>query len=222
MIRHTHVNGIDLAYREEGDPGAPVLVLLHGRTADHNDWNGFTQHFATRYHVLAPDLRGHGASGRTPVYPLPEMAEDIAALLDHHGAGSATVIGHSLGGVVAYLLAMNHPDRVERLVLEDVPPPEPLRGRPPLVEDDSAGFDWRMMHDTERQMVDPDPAWGRGLARVTAPTLVLSGGRSSPFRADRLAALIPGAHLVTIEAGHLVHATARREFQQVVDDFLAG
>ncbi|MEO3869203.1 alpha/beta hydrolase [Nonomuraea sp. B12E4] len=220
MIREAHVNGVKLVYREEGDPASPPLVLIHGRSANHNDWNGITQHFAARYHVFAPDLRGHGASGHPGDYPLPGMAEDIVALLDHLGLPRVTLIAHSLGAVVAYLVAGGHPERVERLVLEDAPPPLPLRGRPPIVEDGSTGFDWRMMHETERQLIDPDPAWPAWLGKITAPTLVLSGGEKSPFDAGGLAARIPGAELVTIEVGHLIHMDARGRFLRVVDDFL--
>ncbi|MCP2350042.1 alpha/beta fold hydrolase [Nonomuraea roseoviolacea] len=222
MIREAAVNGIKLTFREEGDPASPALVLLHGRTADHNDWNGITQHFAARHHVIAPDLRGHGASEHPGSYAVADMADDVAGLLRHLGVDRAVVVGHSLGGVVAYLLAMRHPGLVGRLVLEDPPQPYPLEGRPPLVEDDSTGFDWRMMHQTEPQLADPDPAWRDGLRQITAPTLVLSGGSASPFRSERLAELIPGARLVTIEAGHLIHVSARREFRRVVDEFLAG
>lgn len=220
MIRKAVVNGIMLAFREEGDPGAPALVLLHGRTADHNDWNGFTQHFAARYHVIAPDLRGHGASGHPGEYPIPAMADDIAALLAQLGIERATLVGHSLGGAVAYHLAIRHPGLLQRLVLEDAVPPDPLRDREPVVEDDSTGFDWRMMHDTERQFREPDPAWAAGLATISAPTLVLSGGRASHLDSDHLAERIPGAKLVTIEAGHLIHTTERMAFMQAVDDFL--
>jgi pimeloyl-ACP methyl ester carboxylesterase len=220
VIRDAHVNGIRLVYREEGDPTAPPLLLIHGRTADHNDWNGITQHFAARYHVLVPDLRGHGASDHPGDYRLPVMAGDVVALLDHLGLERATLVGHSLGGVISYHVAMSHPARVERLVLEDPAPPRPLKGREPIVEDGPAAFDWRMMHETERQFLDPDPAWPAGLAKITAPTLVLSGGSASPFAAAELAALIPAAELVTIEAGHLVHATDRRAFLRAVDAFL--
>lgn len=219
MIREVIANGIKLVYREEGAPDAPLLVLLHGRTADHNNWNGITQHFARRYHVLAPDLRGHGASDRPGDYAIPGMADDIAALLDQR---RAVVIGHSLGAMVAYHLAMNHPELVERLVLEDPGAPLPMQGRPPLVEDDSTAFDWRMMHDTERQFLDPDPAWPDGLKRITAPTLVLSGGPTSQIRAEPVAGLIPGARLVTIDAGHLIHESARAGFLAAVDEFLAA
>ena len=222
VIHEAQVNGIRLVYREEGDPTSPPLVLLHGRTADHNDWNGVTQHFAARYHVFALDLRGHGASDHPGEYPLPGMAEDVVALLDHLGIERATLVGHSLGGAVSYHLAMNHPGRVERLVLEDPAPPCPLEGRAPLVEDGSTGFDWRMMHDTERQLLHPDPAWLDGLAKITAPTLVIGGGEQSPFDAEGLAALIPGAEFVTIEAGHLIHVNARGPFLRTVDAFLNG
>ncbi|MEV0995076.1 alpha/beta fold hydrolase [Nonomuraea sp. NPDC050202] len=216
MIREAHVNGIRLVYREEGAPSAPPLLLLHGRTADHNDWNGITQHFAARFHVFAPDLRGHGASDHPGEYALPGMAADVVALLDHLGAERVRLVGHSLGGVIACLVAADRPDRIERLVLEDPPPAYALTGRPPIVEDGSTGFDWRMVHETERQMLEP--VWGEGLAKITAPTLVLSG-TLSPFEPD-VAARIPGAELVRIEAGHLVHMDARKEFLRAVDTFL--
>ncbi|GAA2360377.1 alpha/beta fold hydrolase [Nonomuraea africana] len=213
MIRTAHVNGIDLSFREEGDPAAPALVLLHGRTADHNHWNLFTRRFAARFHVIAPDLRGHGASARPAHYALPDMAEDIVALLGALGVEQAVLIGHSLGGVVAYHLAMNHPERVSLLVLEDPPAPVP-HARPPLQDDTP------MMVETERQIVDPDPAWAEGLKRVTAPTLVLAGGPSSHVIAEPLADLIPGAKLVTIPVGHLIHGDAPEEFWAAVQEFL--
>ncbi|GGS70463.1 hypothetical protein GCM10010176_011440 [Nonomuraea spiralis] len=220
VIHEAHVNGIKLVYREEGDPAAPPLVLLHGRTANHNDWNGITQHFAARHHVFAPDLRGHGASDRPGEYAVGTMAEDVVALLDHLGLDRVRLVGHSLGGMVAYHVAMRHPGRVERLVLEDVTPPYPVEGRAPLVEDGSTEFDWRMMHQTEPFIVDPDPALAAELGRITAPSLVLSGGERSPFDAPALARLIPGAELVTIEAGHLIHAAERAAFLHAVDAFL--
>lgn len=79
-----------------------------------------------------------------------------------------------------------------------------------------------MIHDTERQLVGPDPAWLEGLGRITAPTLVLSDGEGSPVNAREVAARIPGARLVTIDVGHLIHTTARDRFLQAVDTFLAG
>jgi 3-oxoadipate enol-lactonase len=221
VIREAHVNGIKLVYREEGDPAALPLVLIHGRTADHNDWNGITQHFAARHHVLAIDLRGHGASDYPGTYALADMARDVVALLDELGFERATLVGHSLGGAVGYLVAMTWPDRVERLVLEDPAPPYAMKNRPPIVEEgESPGFDWRMVHETERQFLAPDPAWAEGLGSITAPTLVLSG--ASHLDVEAVAARIPGAKLVTIEVGHLIHVSARAAFLRAVDEFLAG
>ncbi len=218
VMSDAHVNGVRIRYRSEGIDGPP-LVLLHGRTANHNDWNGITERLATRFRVYVPDLRGHGASDYPGNYPLPEMAEDIVGLLDHLDIGKAAVIGHSLGGMVAYLLAANHQERVEVLVLEDPPPPLPL-ARPVLVEDDSTGFDWAMMRETERQFVAPDPGWVAGMQRITAPTLVVGGGESSHVRAEQTAALIPGAQLVVIDVGHVIHVAAPKEFLAVVEPFL--
>ena len=212
------VNGIRLRYRSEGLDGPP-LVLLHGRSANHSDWDGITERLALRFCVYVPDLRGHGGSDYPGSYGLPEMAEDIAALLDHLDIGKATVIGHSLGGMVAYDFAANHPERVDTLVLEDPPPPLPLP-RPALVEDDSTGFDWQMMGDTERQFVAPDPAWAASLQRITAPTLVVGGGDNSHVRAEQTAALIPKAELVVIDVGHTIHVSAPEKFLAAVEPFL--
>lgn len=220
MMREADVNGVRLAYRVAGQDGAPALVLLHGRTDSNLTWAPFVGRFAKRFRVYRPDLRGHGASSYPGTYALPDMAEDIAGLLDHLELHQATVIGHSLGGMVAYHLAMLHPSRITRLVLEDPPPPLPME-RPPLEVDESAlGYDPQMLRDTERQFVSPDPAWAAALGRVTVPTLVLYGGSRTHVPADRTAALIPGARLVTIDAGHLIHVDAPAEFLAAVDDFL--
>lgn len=213
-----HVNGVGLAYWMEGTTGPP-LILLHGRTANHTDWGASIPHFAARHRVYAVDLRGHGASEHTADYGFPTMAEDLRALLDHLRLDRATIVGHSLGGVVAYHFAMTHPHRLDRLVLEDPPPPFPVI-RPPIEEDDSTGFDWRMVHQTEAQFTTPDPAWPGTLSQITTPTLIISGGRKSHVRAERLAPLIPGSHLTTLDTGHLVHSTDPIAFHTTVDAFL--
>ncbi|MEV0583376.1 alpha/beta hydrolase [Nonomuraea sp. NPDC050310] len=214
--------GVTLAYRALGAADAPPMVLLHGRCANRNDWNGIVRDLAATYRVYTLDLRGHGESSRPGAYALPEMAEDVRAFLDALGIERAVVVGHSLGGMVAYHLAAAHPERVSALVMEDPPPPLPLT-RPPLEEDTGdPNFDREMLVQTERQFTAPDPAWAPGLQRITAPTLVVSGGATSHVPAPRTAELIPGARLVTIEAGHLVHFTQPAAFLAAVTDFLAA
>ncbi len=217
-MNDARVNGIQLRYRSEGF-GGPPLVLLHGRCANQSDWDGITERLAQRFRVYVPDLRGHGGSDYPGTYGLPEMAEDIVGLLDHLDIEKAAIIGHSLGGVVAYHLAANHPERVDVLLLEDPPPPLPMT-RPALVEDDSTGFDWEMMRDTERQFVAPDPDWAASLQRITAPALVISGGESSHVRAEQTAALIPEAEFVVIDVGHTIHMDAPEKFLAAVEPFL--
>ncbi len=76
VMSDAHASGVRIRYRSEGVDGPP-LVLLHGRTANHSDWDGITERLATRFRVYVPDLRGHGASAYPGTYPLPEMAEDF-------------------------------------------------------------------------------------------------------------------------------------------------
>ncbi|WP_214408628.1 alpha/beta fold hydrolase [Sphaerisporangium fuscum] len=224
-IRTALVNGVELAYRVEGDAAAPPLLLLPGRGLDHTDWAGIIDHLASSWRIYAPDLRGHGLSGRPGVYSLELMRDDVVALLDHLGVASATVIGHSMGGMVAFLIAQEHPGRVERLVLEDVPAPHPAGLPLPERPEGDLPFDWAMVEQTAHQRNHPDPRWLEGLSGVTAPTLVLAGGTASHLPQDQVrevAARIPGARLVTIEAGHEIHSTRPADFLAAVTEFLAG
>lgn len=111
------INGINIHYREYGS-GDPLLLIM-GLSAN-ADWWGeeFIQPLAERFHVVAYDNRGAGRSGKPEgPYPVPLMAEDAAGLMDHLGWESAHVLGASMGGMIAQELALNHPDRVRRLVL---------------------------------------------------------------------------------------------------------
>lgn len=122
MSRHrTHeveVPGGRLAVGEWTGGGTPVL-LLHGITAHHRGWD-LVADALPDHRVLAPDLRGRGRS-RVPDGPwgMARHADDAALVLDALGAGPAVVVGHSMGGFVAAVLAHRHPHLVDRLVLVD-------------------------------------------------------------------------------------------------------
>lgn len=105
--------------------GPPVLAI-HGITASSRAWIEVANRL--RVPVLAPDLRGRGGSGRVPgPYGMAAHAADCFAVLDTLGVERAAVVGHSMGGFVASVLAHRHPERVTRLVLVDggapLPPP---------------------------------------------------------------------------------------------------
>lgn len=106
-------------------PGGQLPVLaIHGLTASSRAW----LETATRLPgpVIAPDLRGRGGSGELPgPYGMATHAADCVAMLDALGVDRAVVVGHSMGGFVAAVLAHRHPRRVARLVLVDGGPPLP-------------------------------------------------------------------------------------------------
>ncbi|MFF7952845.1 alpha/beta fold hydrolase [Streptomyces griseorubiginosus] len=225
-------NGITLAYRAWGPEHAPPVLLLHCRGADGADWARIAERLATGARprrVYAPDLRGHGRSdwlGEVPgAYAYEAMRDDMLGFLAAVGVERADVVGHSLGGTVACLLAQGAPAVVRRLVLEDVPAPLPLDPpRPPAPAPDSEPpFDWAMLRATDAQRNAPDPLWWDHMERITMPTLVVAGGTTSVIPQDEVAALaarIPGARLVTVGGGHLVHEARPEEFLAVVVPFL--
>ena len=220
---HTTAAGVRLAYTVHGSPDAPPVVLLHGLGDRGTSWAPVHARFAERFRVITVDLRGHGDSDRPGTYSLQLMCDDVADLLDHLGSRRVTVIGHSMGGMVAYLLAVRRADQIDRLVVEDAPPPYP-RDRPvPERPDEPLDFDWAVVPAIVGQVNAGDPpAWAQ-LARITAPTLLVGGGAASHVPQDTLtdvAARIPCCTVLTIDAGHEVHTARPTEFADAVLDWL--
>jgi lipase len=108
---------LQLHVHEWGDPSAPALVCLHGVTAHGRRYRrAAEERLAARWHVLAPDLRGHGHSDWEPPWDVEAHLED---LLDTFGERPAVWLGHSFGGRLLLELAARRPDLVERAVLLD-------------------------------------------------------------------------------------------------------
>ncbi|WP_067131083.1 alpha/beta fold hydrolase [Microtetraspora malaysiensis] len=216
------IGGIRLAYRACGPRDAPPLVLVHALGECAADWDVVIPAFAGRWRVYALDLRGHGESGRPGDYSLELMRADVLGFLDALALDRVDLIGHSLGGLVAYLLAGDHPERVSRLVLEDVPAPLPRERVVPTRPDGDLPYDWEMVLAVRKQIDDPDPAWMDRLGRITAPVLVIAGGPASHIPQERVAELarrIPDSRTMTIPAGHLVHAAEPHAFSEAVLTF---
>jgi len=215
--------GIQLAYRVSGSPGAPPLVLLHGLGDGAASWEGVAPAFARRWRVYAPDLRGHGRSDRTGNYSVELMEADLLGFLDALGLDRVDLIGHSMGGLVGYLLAGDHPERVARLILEDVAALRPRERGAPDRPEGELPFDWEMVLAIRGQINNPDPAWLGRPGRITAQTLVIGGGAGSHVPQDWVADLarqIPGARLETIEAGHSIHDADPDAFTRAALAFL--
>jgi len=217
--RRVLANGIQLAYEVSGSPDAPPMVLLHALGERAANWAPVTPRLVGHFHVFALDLRGHGGSDWPGTYSFQLMCDDVVAALDQLGLAKVTLAGHSMGGAVAYLVAMQHPDRVERLIVEDVPPPFPRERALPERPAQPLDFDWAVVPAIVGQVNQGDPAAWEGLAAITAPTLLIGGGPESHIPQDRLAAAaarIPCCDLVTIPAGHLVHEARPSQFADAV------
>src|SRR5215203_5458724 len=112
------INGIDIAYRDEG-AGQPIL-FIHAFPLHSAIWNHQIAAFSPHHRVIAPDLRGLGSTARgSGATSVEQHADDLAALLDHLGIEQAAVVGLSLGGYISFALWRRYRARVAALVLAD-------------------------------------------------------------------------------------------------------
>ncbi|MDD9729802.1 alpha/beta fold hydrolase [Mameliella sp. AT18] len=104
-----------------GTPGGTPLVIVHGLYGSGRNWGVIAKRLSDRWHVLTPDMRNHGDSPRTETHSYPDLAGDLAELIDAHG-GRAHVVGHSMGGKAAMVLALQHPEKLASLLVADIAP----------------------------------------------------------------------------------------------------
>lgn len=111
-----NLDDIDLYYEVVGE-GAPLL-FVHGLGSSSRDWEKQVGFFANRYQVITFDVRGHGKTSKPPgPYSIPLFAEDTAKMLKALKVGPAHVVGISLGGMIAFQLAISQPEVVKSLVI---------------------------------------------------------------------------------------------------------
>jgi 2-succinyl-6-hydroxy-2,4-cyclohexadiene-1-carboxylate synthase len=124
-LREVDVGPVVLAVAEAGRGGAPLL-LVHGFTGAKEDFADWVDGFAGRgFHVVAPDLRGHGSSSKPDdeaSYSLSHMADDVVGLADALGWSRFALLGHSMGGMVVQHVALRAGARLSALVLMDTSP----------------------------------------------------------------------------------------------------
>jgi pimeloyl-ACP methyl ester carboxylesterase len=122
--REVSVRGVHLHVAQAGS--GPPLLLLHGWPQHWWSWRHLIAPLAEHYTVIAPDLRGWGWSDAPPGdYAKATFADDILALIDHEGLERVRILAHDWGGYAAFLLALEHPERVLRLVALDIVAPWP-------------------------------------------------------------------------------------------------
>ena len=219
-----HVNGTTLAVitRAPEREVRPPVVLLHGTGDTAADWNEVATDLRADRTVHAVDLRGHGASAWPGTYSIDLMARDLLELMPRLG-DRLDLIGHSLGGLVACRAIAAGAPEPGRLVLEDVGLLHPRPPATPSRPDGDLAFDWLVVEQVRPEIDEPADHWPQTLAAITVPTLAIGGGPASFVPQDHvaeLAALAVQAQLVTIDAGHSVHAARPEEYLREIRHFL--
>ncbi|HCT77918.1 MAG TPA: alpha/beta hydrolase [Micromonosporaceae bacterium] len=250
-------NGLTLPYVAQGDPTGPAVLMLHAWGESLNSFDRLLPLVPETIHVLAMDMRGHGAADKPAEgYALTDFADDVTAFMDALEISSAVLVGSSSGGYVAQQVAIADPKRVNGLVL--VGSPRSLHGRTafadevdrledpvdrPWVTDSLSWFprfhdvpDWYLEERIDDGVRMPAHVWRSALAgltsatppvevaTITAPTLIIWGGRDELLSRDdqlALSADIPSSLLVVYEAtGHLVLWEQPERVAEDLSDFM--
>jgi len=125
--KYITVNGLRLHYLDWGSNGKPPFIMLHGISRIAHQFDHIAPHFRNEYHVMAIDMRGHGDSAWSPegAYLVEDYVKDLEAFVDQLNLRNLVLLGNSTGGRVVQVYAGLHPDRVARLISEDVGPERP-------------------------------------------------------------------------------------------------
>jgi pimeloyl-ACP methyl ester carboxylesterase len=113
--------GLRLHYADWGNETAPPLILIHGGLDHCRNWDAIARELQPHFHIMAPDLRGHGDSewARGSSYSIADHVYDLSRLMRFAELQEAAIVGHSLGGMISLAYAGTYPDRVSRLVVLD-------------------------------------------------------------------------------------------------------
>jgi pimeloyl-ACP methyl ester carboxylesterase len=242
-MTYAPLNGLRLYYETRGS-GRP-LVLLHGglMTIDLN-FGPLLEPLAASRQVIAVELQGHGHTADTDrPMTIEALAGDVVALLDHLRIAEADLFGFSLGGLVAYAVALGAPTRVGKLIVASADPHRPP-GRESAPLDDGrmpTPGDFQAMRDAY-DAVAPDPAhfdefaaktstmvhefpgWTDELRSLQVPTLLIFGDRDFSPLPDVVETfeLLPNAQLAVLPGATHVGVTRRpREVLALITPFLA-
>ena len=247
------INNAKIYYRSYGDDHTDQtpIVLIHGSTIDsHTDWGSIAPALAKEYRVFTPDCRGHGHSNNPHLtYSFKELADDVAAFVHAMGYEKAHIIGHSNGGNVALVTAVEHPEvtqtcipqaanaYVTRYLIEREPKifdPERVTREAPAWRDEMIALHgevngeeyWReLLWLTMKEIISEPNYSPSDLSRVKVPMLVIMGADDTVNAPDEhaqyIASHVPNAELwIPEKTGHNVHKEREQEWVEKVLDFL--
>ena len=251
MAEFTASDGVTISYDDAGAPGGKPVLLVHGFASNRDEgWKrtGWYAAFERRgQRVIAPDMRGHGQSGKPhdPASYAPDRRlADVTELLDHLGVERADVVGYSMGARLALGLAIRAPERVDNLVVGGIgqrlftpSPQDDAMGRAMEAEDPATISEPMLQsfrHFADEQGEDrlalAAASRAKGLTLTTdelfvvrAPTLVVAGSRDQLAGDPQgLADHIRGAKAVTIQGCDHFNAIPHALLKATVFDFLDG
>ena len=216
---------------EKGN-GEP-LILLHGNGENCSYFQGQIDKFSQMYHVYAIDTRGHGKTPRgDKPFTIRQFADDLLGFMDEHQIEKAHLLGFSDGGNIAMIFAIQHPDRVNRLILNgaNLNPAGVKRSTQIPIEigykiakrfagkSDSARLNAEMLG----LMVNDPNVEPEELAKIKAKTLVIAGTRDmiKEEHTRLIVSSIPGSELVFLNGNHFIAGKHPEEFNKAVIQFL--
>ena len=211
--RFVTIAGEDWRVRETGPENAPALVLIHGFSHSLESWDAMAAELDDRYRIIRFDLPGHGLTGPRDdkAYAVPDTVAQVSALLDDIAPESFALGGNSLGGLIAWRYAADHPDRVTHLVLMDPggypnlgvgdePAPIPDAMRAYLTLAPEAG----VQYATSTLYADPSKVTPEQLERIRAMMRVEGNGQALIERIEQYTLPDPNPDLARISAPTLI------------------
>ena len=100
----------------------PALIILHGLFGSSDNWHSLGNVFGERFYTLIPDARNHGRSPHSDDFDYQVLADDVVEFIQQHRLASASLLGHSMGGKTAMLVALQHPELIDKLIVVDMAP----------------------------------------------------------------------------------------------------
>jgi esterase len=185
---------VALHHRDLGGAGKPPVVLLHGLLGSSRNWQTAGRELAVSRRVYALDLRNHGLSPHAPDMAYPLMEADVLAWLDTQRLGTVELVGHSMGGKVAMLLACRHPGRVSRLVVVDIAPKDyswPERRQEFAAMNDLVLPGLRSRAEAESRLEARVPGWAERKFLTTNLERVEGGGWTWQINLPAITAALP-------------------------------
>lgn len=120
--------------RFDGPADATPLIMTHGLFGSGRNLGGLARRLSADRPVITVDLRNHGDSPWSDDHAYADLAADLAAVIDDQAGGRAHVFGHSMGGKAAMMVALNHPEQVDRLIVADIAPVAYGHSQTPLID----------------------------------------------------------------------------------------